>query len=645
MRNYSSFAWAFFFNLIAPLFANSQQPGGVAGVKLWYITEKKGNSFQLRDSLHKNYPIYGPSTGRNMNFHPAFKVVDLDIEPFANFSFNQGTIAGIYYPALDNPSSKDFFWLDYLDDSVSLKANMVGVTRRQFNYGNSAKRTNLEVESSGPTVLENAMKTAVYMRATRKTYTSLWGEDKSSTFNSDFSGYLPELIIYNRTLTPLERVKVETYLSVKYGTTLDSSYIGSDGKVLWDINDKTLKSFHHRVCAIGKDSLAAIHQPKSNTSYEESFDNFTAFNKDADDSTILSSSDWKLIPKGESPSLYRSLTIGFFDPSMKNLQNGKLIFWGDDDATTDTAEFKVRYKNQFPTLRTIKRQWVLQNKEMIKEPLKIVVAGGDYNAQTLFNSLYDPYDYQLYRFVLIKKNKPEDLQIEKPVLNDYFIREQSRSSVEFNTRAIVWDSILLSNHSANTYFSFGKVDILNFLSITSLFNKKTRFFEYPYYEDSAIRTPTHFDTATVVFNYVNGDSLLKFSFKTSVGVGALQVKLYLTASNGSRILLPASFIANPTAVIDTSKTSTPSSTNENLGTTVLGASDDNPSNTPTNPRKPIKYIVRRKRPETQKFREFQVKIPLRTPLDIKSRFLIEVTDDLGQITTLPVRIKTSISTN
>jgi len=324
---------------------------------------------------------------------------------------------------------------------------------------------------------------------------------------------------------------------------------------------------------------------------------------------------------------------------MRSIQDGRFIFLGDDAASVASAEFKDRFKTQYPKMKSVKREWIIQNKDALREPIKIVVAGGDYGASTLFNTLYDPYDYQLFRFVLIKTNQSADQLLGKPVLCDYFIREQSRTSVEFNTRAIVWDSLSL-NESPNTFFSFGKVDILNFLSITSLFDKKTRILEYPYYEDSAIRAATYFDTTAVRFNYVREDSVLKFSFKTSIGVGALQVRLFVTDAIGKRKLLPASYIINPTGVTDTSKGSVPMAQREDADIKILEATeDDNPSNIPGSSRTPIKYIVRRKRPELQKFKEFKVAIPLQKPLDIQSRFLIEITDAIGQITTLPVRIK------
>ena len=85
--------------------------------------------------------------------------------------------------------------------------------------------------------------------------------------NNRFDGYSPEVIIYGRYLTPAERRKVESYLAVKYGITLNNSYLDSEGNLIWDKDEN--QGYHHRVTAIGWDAASALHQPLSTTSYEE----------------------------------------------------------------------------------------------------------------------------------------------------------------------------------------------------------------------------------------------------------------------------------------------------------------------------------------------------------------------------------------
>lgn len=78
-------------------------------------------------------------------------------------------------------------------------------------------------------------------------------------------GYIPEVIIYNRTLTAGEEQKINSYLAVKYGVSLDQtlpySYISSDSTVIWDAVANN--SYKYRITGIGRDICAALEQKQS----------------------------------------------------------------------------------------------------------------------------------------------------------------------------------------------------------------------------------------------------------------------------------------------------------------------------------------------------------------------------------------------
>lgn len=613
--------------------AVAQQPGNVEGTKLWYITVKKGGVYMLADTSGNRYSFLLESTSRNINFHPAV-FVNADSKIFDNFSFSQATVLGAFFPDKDTTGVQKYFSVKSFGKTISFRSSEVITSGKTYSFGSSQKRTTLSVKDA--TKQENAMKTAVFYFASGKTYNSIWGEDKQTDLSIDFDGYLPELIIYNRVLTPLERAKIETYLSIKYGTTLDNSYISSSGKILWNILDTTLKKFHNRVCAIGKDTLAAIFQPKSNTAYEEEFNGITSIDLDANDSTITAS--WPYIPKGEEPSLYRSVTIGFADKTLHTLNNGEFIFWGDNALSTQSNEFKVRYPTQYADLQTVQRNWLIYNPSALKQGLRFLIAGGDYPAKTLFNTLYDPFDYQLYRFVILKLNGSNGAITGKPILCNYFGREQS-PSLRFDTRSIIWDNLSIDHPSGYNHITFGKVPILNFLMVRNQFNNTNKILEYPYYPDSAIKSETNFDTTVLVFNYTGSDSTLKFSYKTSVGVGNLKARIFLLRPGGELIALPASFITNNQTPVEAATTTVTPTGNEGLVFEIKAPDEDNPSSIQAGHKAPIKYIKRNLPADKQKFKEFQVKIPLKNGLNLNSRLLIEVTDDLGQRTTLPIKFR------
>ena len=622
----------------------AQQPGGVSGTKLWYVTESIGNKNVLKDISGNHKAAFDSSFGEknlNLNFHPAtYSFEDSSQLNFKNFAFNQGTVIGIFYPDEDNYQSANYFiGIQEKGKKVVVKNNSIDTSKqhgfeKKYEFGRIGKRNLFDLEGENADI-STSMKTLVYYKASKKVYSSIWEEDKSINLFNYFNGYIPELIIYNRVLSALEKSKVESYLAIKYGTTLDNSYIGSNGNILWDFNDPTLKSFHNRIIAIGKDLNAGLIQPRSTTTYEEK--PYFSYKHGAIIQTPFKRG-YKFIPSTDSTSLFRSLTIGFPNKLIETIEDKSFLFFADDSKEITYKSFIVdslKYKG----MRMVNRTWLCNNQQKIKAPTKITLAGNKYTDKNLFGNIYEPYDYQLYRYVLIRLKDTTEKKIDTSFLCNYFGREQEENSVKFNTRTIVWESVIWQNEKDYSYFTFGKVPILNFLSVKNIFNSQNKLLQYPYYEDSAIRAETNFDTTTLIYNYKPEDSVLKFSFKTSVGVGALAAKLFLINSLGRDTLLPLSFIKSPSAVIDSSKEENHKDTTENIKFEIQPHSEDNPSNSPSNHKAKINYIIRTVAPDKQKFIEFQVAIPLKKGLTLKSIFLIEVTDEIGQKTTLPIKIK------
>ncbi len=82
-----------------------------------------------------------------------------------------------------------------------------------------------------------------------------------------FKGSLAELIVFNRSLTFLERVQYETYLAIKYGTGLrEGNFVSSKEKVLWRINDN--KTFGKNIAGIGRDNFFNLYQKQSGSAYD-----------------------------------------------------------------------------------------------------------------------------------------------------------------------------------------------------------------------------------------------------------------------------------------------------------------------------------------------------------------------------------------
>ncbi|MFA6058862.1 MAG: gliding motility-associated C-terminal domain-containing protein [Taibaiella sp.] len=73
---------------------------------------------------------------------------------------------------------------------------------------------------------------------------------------------IAEIILYNATLTFTEIRKVQSYLAVKYGITLDTTnYLASDATVIWD--NIANSGFNSNITGIGRDDSSALYQKQS----------------------------------------------------------------------------------------------------------------------------------------------------------------------------------------------------------------------------------------------------------------------------------------------------------------------------------------------------------------------------------------------
>jgi hypothetical protein len=93
---------------------------------------------------------------------------------------------------------------------------------------------------------------------------------KSSNFDRNYEGQIAEILIYNDDLDAAERNKVETYLAIKYGTTLiNADYTSAAGTLLFD-TDGANSIYANDIFGIGQDPLSTLKQTQSRSSNNDS---------------------------------------------------------------------------------------------------------------------------------------------------------------------------------------------------------------------------------------------------------------------------------------------------------------------------------------------------------------------------------------
>ena len=271
--------------------AYSQSPGGVsANLQIWLradangSTTTDGTALTIWDNpaggnfdiVHGD-PTYEIDAGNLLNFNPVIKFDGNDY--LSNNTTNFGlsnlelhTYAVIKEFTSENPihaqhafiGPNDFytngvdFVMNEADDAVRLETysgtNILDAAidrNRPAFYGVSRSDT-------GQGRFSNTG-----LHSNHGTETTLWNENAryfvgASHYVGVLHGTMPELILYNRQLNALEEQKLESYLAMKYGFTLDGTgggtngdYVFSNGTTVWDASDNP--AFHNDIIAVAKD--------------------------------------------------------------------------------------------------------------------------------------------------------------------------------------------------------------------------------------------------------------------------------------------------------------------------------------------------------------------------------------------------------
>lgn len=379
---------------LSALLLLARSPGGVEGVDAWFKAAPVSGNLQGRyqwldfsgDSVVQyaqnrvsgSYVFTQDRTLlKSLNFNPALDFSKGDTPKWSELrrsSLIQGTIIGVFasytfttegvvYGVASGDGGGSLVTSDQIVRPGSIEP---------LDYGEAHGEDLLYTgKDSIPenTFKEHATKVLTYYRAANPN-TSVWGGpggtltiggaysstnehfngpfDTSNFDNKGFEGYSPELLVYNRILTPGERRKAESYLAMKYGVTLNDSYLDGDGNLVWDRDDAGV--YHNRVTAISRNKAGDFLQPMSATSYEEG----PLYTSLPENDSYHKSNSYGL------PSEAHLLVMGreYGNPMPDKLS----LFWGDDGGTLET------YTSPNDTL------WHIMNRTWLVKPNMPTVA-------------------------------------------------------------------------------------------------------------------------------------------------------------------------------------------------------------------------------------------------------------------------------
>lgn len=255
---------------LAPTFIGAQTilPGGVEGLKIWYSPQidSKGN-YVWQDRVGTSVEVFPFAAEPGLlNYNPAFNFEEGQKEvvlPIAYDELTRATFISLHQ-AQDTFLERSIWSYESPDEQTLLLS-----TDRLADLAKGKFLNFLNVAKSGPRLntyyqhLPPASKSARLGKLRLGHIPSTLGIPVSP-----FSGLFPEFLLYDRVLSRKEQLKVNTYLAIKYGVTLeDSDYLDAQGNVIW--NSEKNSEYHNRIAGIGRDDLSGLLQKQSASQHKE----------------------------------------------------------------------------------------------------------------------------------------------------------------------------------------------------------------------------------------------------------------------------------------------------------------------------------------------------------------------------------------
>lgn len=249
MRYLSALCFLFVsFNLVAQDFA----PGGVDGVWQWWHPSSI-NSESHEWVMNRERLSYSGTESRLLNYWPSPNWQQLPLPAPIQLPDNFGsssTLFVVYQPPVLGQEEVLWSWQQGNHPPlVSTNKRMADLDERRYlNFLDDRLVTRLQTYQQ--VIAPNAVAEAQLFAFGQLT-------TPVSIPAQQWSGPIAEFVFFSRTLEKEEQQRVESYLALKYGTTIGFAGIGTDylsstRQVVW--NAQQNKDYHHRVFGLGRDS-------------------------------------------------------------------------------------------------------------------------------------------------------------------------------------------------------------------------------------------------------------------------------------------------------------------------------------------------------------------------------------------------------
>lgn len=241
-------------------------PGGVKGATQWLIADTLAGKSILSSRIPgKPSPsIPNPRSFGWINYHPSLIMngpnsfsVNLGKE-----DMNKATFFTVYQAG--NTGKDQLIWTV----EKNRKTSLVFTTDRVADLEDYRYMNFTDLAPATPKInIYGQLKSKDSLEVTQQTWNIGKIPDTPLLPVSIFSGLMPEIIAFNRVLDREERLKVASYLALKYGITLTepgATYLNSRGESIW--NGEEMPTYHHNIAGIGRDDASGWLQKLAGSS-------------------------------------------------------------------------------------------------------------------------------------------------------------------------------------------------------------------------------------------------------------------------------------------------------------------------------------------------------------------------------------------
>lgn len=266
---------------------HAQSPGGVSGSEIWCKVNKvtpTGTTFQYKDFSSNNKAItLGTGTVLTpsfFNYNYSFTYDNTDYISYLS-KLEKLKEATVFIVNLPTPPSDPTTKYGLISTDWAISSLTGSINEHSFAFSTSTFEKDvisLTYPSGSATRPNGRINTLLWHNFNSKKIVNSFGSNgesniligKSFTNAANFVGQIPEVIVYRKALNDKEKWRVESYLALKYGITLqpEVNYYTSKNEIFWHKENNTL--FKNRIFGIGKDSNSTLNQKQSTSIHDTS---------------------------------------------------------------------------------------------------------------------------------------------------------------------------------------------------------------------------------------------------------------------------------------------------------------------------------------------------------------------------------------